>query len=263
MPDGRDAPRFFVRPESLSAGAAFAPREPFAPGAELLLPRDEAHHAAHVLRLAAGSTVIVFDGRGASAEARLVRAARGEVAVVVEAVRPAADPPRPAVRLAFAVPKGRRLDWLLEKATELGAARLAPVRFARSVAGGEALGPATRARWEARCIAAAKQAGVDWLPAVEPVRPLAEALPAGEPALFGDTRPDAAPLAEALAALAHGGPPGTLHIYVGPEGGLTEDESRALCDAGAVPVRLGRTVLRTETAAVALLAATAAILGAC
>ena len=255
MPHGRDAPRFFLRPESLSTGA------PFALGAELLLPRGEAHHAAHVLRLACGDAVVVFDGRGASAEARIARAGRREVAVVIEAVRLTSAPPRPAVRLAFAVPKGRRLDWLLEKATELGAARLAPVRFERSVAGGEALGPAARARWEARCIAAAKQAGVDWLPEIEPVRPLASALPGGEPAVFGDTAPDAAPLADALAALAREVYPTFIHIYVGPEGGLTEAERDALRTAGAAPVRLGRTVLRAETAAVALLAATMAILG--
>jgi len=252
---GRDhaSPRFHVPPP--------APPAAWVRGTELALPPGEAHHAAHVLRLAPGSVVTVFDGRGGAAEARISRAARGEVSAVVEAVHPPAARPRPMVRLAFAIPKGRRLDWLLEKATELGAARLAPVRFARSVAGGAALSASARARLEARCIAAAKQAGADWLPEIEPLRPLPDALPAGEPALFGDTSADAQPVAEALAAVEDLDETAHLHLYVGPEGGLTDDERRLLRSAGAAGVRLVRTVLRIETAAVALLAATKAILG--
>jgi len=252
----RDAPRFYAPPPPPSAAA------PWAVGRELALPSGEAHHAARVLRLAPGSPVTLFDGRGTSAGARIVRAARHQVTVAIETLYAPVPRPRPAVRLAFAVPKGRRLDWLLEKATELGAARLAPVRFARSVAGGAALSAAARARWEARCIAAAKQAGVDWLPEIEPLRSLPDALPCGEPAIFGDTSADAQPVAEALAATAGPTASSCLHIYVGPEGGLTDAERGLLCRAGAAAVRLGRTVLRVETAAVALLAATGAILGA-
>ncbi|MFO8011710.1 MAG: RsmE family RNA methyltransferase [Phycisphaerae bacterium] len=244
-------PRFFVPP---TAGAVPALRA----GADVALPASEAHHAAHVLRLGPGEGVELFDGRGAVAAARIADVARGGVTATVESVRTAGPEPAPALRLAFAVPKGKRLEWLLEKATELGAARLAPVRFARSVAGGEALSPTARGRWEARCIAAAKQAGRAHLPVIEPVRPLAEALPAGEPALVGDAGAAARPVARVLAALPRGPCPQTLHLYVGPEGGLTDAERALLADAGATAVRLGRTVLRVETAAAALLAVSAA-----
>jgi 16S rRNA (uracil1498-N3)-methyltransferase len=250
MPSSRP-PRFFVPP---AAGAPPA----LSAGARLALPASEAHHAAHVLRLGEGDAVEIFDGRGGVASARIDGTARGQVTVAVEFVRAAEAAPAPALRLAFAVPKGKRLEWLLEKATELGAARLAPVRFARSVAGGEALSPAARARWEARCIAAAKQAGLAHLPVIEPVRPLAEALPSAGPALVGDAGEASRPVTDVLAALPRAPRPGALHIYVGPEGGLADEERRRLADAGAVAVRLGRSVLRVETAAVALLACAAA-----
>jgi len=251
----RPLPRFFVSPSGDADGPALET------GRRVVLPPAEAHHAVHVLRLRAGDPVEIFDGRGASAEARLAEAARGEVTAIVETVRTPIPAPAPALRLAFAVPKGKRLDWLLEKATELGAARLAPVRFARSVAGVEALSEAARRRWEARCIAAAKQSGRAHLPVIEPVAPLAEALPpegAGAAGVFGDTGDAARPVGAALAGLPSPFPSGAIHIYVGPEGGLTEAERRLLAGAGLVGVRLGPTVLRTETAAVALLAVVSA-----
>ena len=251
----RSLPRFFVSPSDGAAGPALET------GRRLVLSPAEAHHAVHVLRLRAGDPVEVFDGRGGSAEARLAEVARGAVTVVVETVRAPLVAPAPALRLAFAVPKGKRLDWLLEKATELGAARLAPVRFARSVAGGEALSPTARRRWEARCMAAAKQSGRAHLPVIEPVAPLADALPpegAGAAGVFGDTGAAARPVTGALAGLPSPSAFGAVHMYVGPEGGLTAAERRRLAGAGLVGVRLGATVLRTETAAVALLAVVSA-----
>lgn len=244
-------PRFFVPPDDAGAGAP-------APGRRLALPPSEAHHAAHVLRLGAGDAVEVFDGRGGAAAARIAQVSRGEVTVTVESVRAPVPAPAPALRLAFAVPKGKRLEWLLEKATELGADRLAPVRFARSVAGGEALSAAARRRWRARCMAAAKQSRRAHLPAIEPVRPLEAALASAGPGVFGDTAAGAAPVVEALASLAVPPAEAVFHIYIGPEGGLTGAERARLAGAGLVAVRLGGTVLRTETASAALLAVTAA-----
>ena len=101
------------------------------------LPRGEVHHALHVLRLGVGADVELFDGRGAAANARVTAVGRAGVEMLVTATLPVAGPPRRRVHLAFAVPKGKRLDWLLEKATELGAASLEPVVFERSVAGGD------------------------------------------------------------------------------------------------------------------------------
>jgi 16S rRNA (uracil1498-N3)-methyltransferase len=224
-------------------------------GAEVALLPTEAHHAAHVLRLAPGAAVELFDGRGRAAEARITAVRRGEVAAAVERVRGPQPRPAPRVRLAFAIPKGNRLDWLLEKAAELGVARLAPVRFARSVAGAGEFSAAQRTRWLGHCIAAAKQSGLAWLPEIEDPLPLADLLVQPQAGLFGDLAADALSVPQAVAQLRGGAAVGGLTVVVGPEGGLTGDERAALHAAGLLPVRLGRTTLRIETAAVALVAA--------
>ena len=262
MPSSR--PRFFVPTDT--AGSAFSV------GQELDLPPTEAHHAAHVLRLKTGAEIDLFDGRGGSASGRIVRAHHGEVTASIDEVRPAVERPLPRIHLAFAVPKGNRLDWLLEKASELGVAVLQPVRFDRSVAGGDDLSAAKRDRWLGHCIAAAKQACVDFLPEIEPPLPL-DAYAAtlrSVIAIYGDLTPDTRPLANVVRSLssktgrsleAEGGQTlsQTIHIIVGPEGGLPDAERRTLAAAGALPVRLGPTTLRIETAAVALVAAVVAV----
>jgi 16S rRNA (uracil1498-N3)-methyltransferase len=231
------------------------------------LSPDEAHHAAAVLRLRAGAAVELFDGQGRSATGKIAQVRRGDVTVAVEQVLPAEPRRGPTVHLAMAVPKGKRLDWLLEKATELGAASLRPVVFQRSVAGGEDLGPGKRPRWLGHCIAAAKQCGLNYLPRILDPLALTAYLAhasgvgrAGVPTLriLGDIGPDAVGLVDVVAK----GPSGAeINVLVGPEGGLTGEERTAVVEAGFVPVRLGWTTLRIETAAIALLAAITAIRG--
>jgi 16S rRNA (uracil1498-N3)-methyltransferase len=216
----------------------------------LILPETEAHHAAHVLRLKPGDAIELFDGSGGSASASVAAVKHGAVAVEIRQVYRRAERPAPVIRLAFAVPKGNRLDWLLEKAAELGVAALAPIRFERSVAGTGELSSAKRRRWLGHCIAAAKQAGLDFLPAIEDLRTLDEFLAAAErPGIYGDLSDHARPIAEVLEGHA---PP---VIVIGPEGGLTDAERRALDAAAFIPVRLGPTTLHIETAALALTAA--------
>ena len=233
-----------------------------APGdnaSQVQLPPGEAHHAANVLRLAMAAPVELFDGRGGRAAGRIESVKRGEVVVAVERSLPASTRDGPLVHLA--VPKGKRLDWLLEKATELGAASLTPVIFRRSVAGTDSLPPAKLERWLGHCIAAAKQCGLDFLPAIaQPVR-LSELLAASAPrlALLGCCQDDATPIAAALARRQSGQ---DVLVLVGPEGGTTDDEHQAARDAGFIPVKLGHTTLRTETAAISLLAAATATLAA-
>ena len=256
-------------------------------GPQVPLTDDEAHHATHVLRLGAGAEVELFDGSGRTARGRIIRAGRSKALVQIEHVNPAAPRPQPIIHLAFAVPKGKRLDWLLEKATELAAASLQPVRFQRSVAGG-GLDGAGRRRWLAHCIAAAKQSGLNFLPEIRQPAGLNEFLaekPAEESTilLLGDVGEDAMPILWALrgaeksairnpclppapACLDPQGGRGRqakseIVVLVGPEGGLTDSERRAALAAGFMPVRIGTTTLRTETAAVSLLAAAAALLG--
>ena len=247
MPRDADNPRFFV--PAVAGSAALAP------GAILDLPRTEAHHAAHVLRLREGDGVELFDGRGASADGRIRRMGRGEVEVAVEAARPAETRTPPILHLAFATPKGSRLDWLLEKATELGAASLRPIVFERSVVRDDELSPAKRAKWLGHAIAAAKQSGLNFLPQIEEPMTLAAYLKSAAPGLYGDLADDAATLADAVSRLGEK----ELAILVGPEGGITDVERAVLCKARWTAVRLGRTTLRTETAAVALLAAALAV----
>ena len=242
----RNLRRFFV--EQLPAEA----------GAEVQLSRDEAHHALNVLRLAAGQEVELFDGRGGAAAGRIGSAGRGEVCVAIEQAMPRRSRQGAVVHLGFAVPKGRRLDWLLEKATELGAASLQPVLFERSVAGQGQLSEGKRRRWAGHCVAAAKQCGLDWLPQLHEPATLAELLDRwrAELKIVGEAGEGSSSIAGALAGRHKDQAVGLL---IGPEGGLTESEDAAVREGGFVSVRLGATTLRIETAAVAMLAATVAL----
>lgn len=224
---------------------------------ELSLPEDEARHARTVLRLAAGDGVELFDGRGHVAQATVVAAEKRNVRLDAGAVS-FVSPVGPAVHVAFAIPKGKRLDWLLEKATELGASSLVPIVFARSVAGGDSLKASKRDRWQMQCVAAAKQSGLNTLPTLGEMEPLAAylATPARGLRLFGDLD-DAASLREALATSPAAE---SIELLVGPEGGFTDEERAAILASGATPIRLGETTLRTETAVVALLAGVRAVL---
>ena len=243
MTETSNLPRFFIPVDPDST-----------PGrdAVIALPATEAHHAAHVLRLREGNPVELFDGRGGVAQGSIEYVRKGEVRVRIDAVHQRQERPLPRLHLAFAVPKGRRLDWLLEKATELGAASLEPVRFERSVAGPDDLSGARRERWLGHCIAAAKQARLDFLPDLAPPAALAHFAAMMRPGIYGHVGRGALPVTEAVARL---GQVQAISILIGPEGGLTEDERALLDRAGLIAVRLGRTVLRVETASLALLAA--------
>ncbi|MCD4823913.1 MAG: 16S rRNA (uracil(1498)-N(3))-methyltransferase [Phycisphaerae bacterium] len=219
------------------------------------LPADQAHHALHVLRLGVGAAVELFDGRGNFAAGEIVQVSRAEVEVAAGELH-SSPAGRLRVHLAFAVPKGKRLDWLLEKATELAAASLTPIIFARSVAGGEnlKLSDGKRNRWVSHCIAAARQCGLNTLPELLPPVKLADYLATASkgPRFFGDIDAAAQSIAEAIPAAG-----GEFTFIVGPEGGFTASERDAMLAAKAQPVRLGKTTLRIETAAIALLAAAA------
>lgn len=224
------------------------------------LPMAEAHHALNVLRLGVGQTIELLDGAGGRAIAQVVLAKKGQVVADVGQVERMGDRPRPVVHLAFAVPKGKRLDWLLEKATELGAASLQAVVFDRSVAGGDELSDNKKQRWLGHCISAAKQSGTAWLPEIRPTASLADwvaqGIPDGGMGLYGDLAQGCKTLGMALSQRPVDK---SVTILIGPEGGLTDGEREALGCAKFHAVRLGTNILRIETAALALLAATAAI----
>lgn len=223
------------------------------------LPAAQAHHLAHVLRLAPGDPVVLFDGRGAAYDAVIAQSARGAVRVRV-GDRRSEDRESPlCVVLAQAVSSGERMDYTIQKAVELGVAAVQPLLSERCVVRLSGERAAKRVlHWQAVAVAACEQCGRNRMPAVHPLLPLRDWLQ--QPAAAGELRLSLAP--EAAAGLRQlDRPAGRVTVLAGPEGGLTAAELDAAAAAGFRPLRLGPRVLRTETAAVALLAAMQALWG--
>lgn len=213
----------------------------------------EAHRLFDVLRLRDGETVVVFDGQGRQALARVKRAPTPLLVLTGRAI-PAATPPREVI-LIQAVPKGPRMDWIVEKATELGAAAIVPVMTERVVVrlDGRA-GEERVARWQRLAAAACRQCGGSRVPRIERIGDLRDALARAhslDAFLVGSLAEAARPVREVLAGrrvLRRVG------LLIGPEGDLTPAETDQVVQAGGLSVRLGGQVLRAETAAVAGLA---------
>lgn len=222
-------------------------------GPDLELPPGAARHV-QVLRLQPGAPVVLFDGHGGEWSAQVERIGRQSVQVRLGAfVDVDRELPLP-VTLALGMPANDRMDTLVEKACELGAAAIQPLLCERSVlrlAGERA--ERKVAHWQAVAVAACEQCGRTRVPAIAPVRSLPEwlaglAMPAGERRLLMSLD-DARPLAEATA-----GARSALVSLSGPEGGLAPAEERLARERGFVPVSLGPRVLRADTAPLALLA---------
>lgn len=216
--------------------------------ARLVLEGEEAAHLGRVLRVRPGAEVELFDGQGAACLARVEAVHRGEVELLVLAPG-RADPTLPfALDLAVSPPKGKREQRLVEGLTELGAARLLPLQLARTETR-----PAREDEVRRWSLEAAKQCGRNRaLEARPPLElPGLLTLAAGhELKLLADTI-EARPLREALARPR----PTSVLVAVGPEGGFTPEERAALRAGGFLPVGIGPTVLRVETAALAVAAA--------
>ena len=214
----------------------------------LSLPTAEAHHVRDVLRLTVGEPLELFDAAGGTAAGRVAAVSPAGVDVDVSTVAPA-DRPAVALTVAAAVPKGDRADWMVEKLGELGVARFVPLAAARSV-----VLPGGRnkiERWARIAVESAKQCRRPGVMAVEAVTPLAEVL-RGEPGWVLSTGADTVPAARLAPSAGT-----TLTVLVGPEGGWTPDELAACRSAGWTAAGLGSTVLRVETAAVAVAAVVA------
>jgi 16S rRNA (uracil1498-N3)-methyltransferase len=225
--------------------------QPLAPGARFSLPPGPARHAARALRLAVDDTIILFNGRGGEFVARIERINKDEVAVSVTEFASVERESRLRVMLAQGISSGERMDYTLQKAVELGVAAIQPIAARRSVVKltGERADRRV-AHWQGVVASACEQCGRNQVPVVAPPLPLAHWLGQRQAGrlLF------LSPLAEArLADLQQ--PEGQDWLVAGPEGGFEADEIAALYAAGAIPVRLGPRVLRTETAALAALAA--------
>jgi 16S rRNA (uracil1498-N3)-methyltransferase len=232
----KSLPRLFVR-TALEEGAAVP------------LDGGQANYLGNVLRLKEGAELLVFDGRSGEWLARIAEAGKKRMTLTVERqIRDAET--IPDVWLAFAPVKRAQTDWLVEKATELGAARLIPVMTRRTVAERVKL-----ERLEAIAIEAAEQCGRTILPEIaEPVALKALLSLTGRTLYFADEG-GGEPAAAAFK-------PGPALILTGPEGGFTDEERAAIRSApNAIAISLGPRILRAETATLAALAAYMAIAG--
>lgn len=235
-------PRFFC-PTPLTTGTALA------------LPAGAARHV-QVLRLQPGDAITLFNGQapGGEFEATVTHMGRSDVQVEVGPHRSTEREPVRHVHLAVGMPANDRMDWLVEKATELGVASLQPLMSERSVlrlAGDRA--DKKVAHWQSVAVAACEQCGGNRVPMIHPMQSLAgwlKALPASESTqrMLLSLAAGSTPLhTHATAALP------TLCFLSGPEGGLSPAEEAAAIAAGFAPVSLGPRVLRSETAALAAL----------
>lgn len=215
---------------------------------------ERLHHLARVLRLGAGDEVELFDGRGGCRLGTILAVGEEEARIALGAWREA--PPPSPLTLGQALAKSDKLDWVIQKATELGAARLVPLELARSVVRlPPAKIPDRHRRWRRIAEEAARQSGRSDLPEVEPPARLEAFLDGAE------RRGEAVALlweeargGERLGAWVdrHRGEP--LAIVVGPEGGLTEAEVERARRRGVEIVGLGPRILRTETAGIVAVA---------
>ncbi|MFO0906273.1 MAG: 16S rRNA (uracil(1498)-N(3))-methyltransferase [Pirellulales bacterium] len=237
----------------------------------------EAHHLLHVLRAKVGEAIVVFDGTGREFDAVVARTTRSTVEVDIQAVREVdRELPRPVI-LGVALPKGDRQKWLVEKVVELGATRLVPLVTRRGVVQPEG---GTLEKLRRSVIEASKQCGrnrlmqidapIEWAQFVASAPEEALRRVAHPPALWPHTATGASTttgtaqadesadfdLASWTRVVAAAAPARPAWLAVGPEGGFTDDEVHAALAAGWRPLGLGARILRIETAAIALVAAT-------
>ena len=223
-------------------------------GARLELTEQAAHHAVRVLRLREGDPVILFDGRGGEYEARLYMPGRDHVVAEVGAKREIERESPLEVTLVQAVSTGEKMDYTIQKAVELGAVAIQPVLASRSVVRLAGEREAKRvAHWQRVAIAACEQCGRNRIP------PVAEPIPVERyrPPAPGTKILLSPSGTRTLREFAQG----PITLAAGPEAGFSEDEEMLLVRSGFGAVRLGPRVLRTETAALAALAALNALAG--
>lgn len=228
---------------------------PLQEGAVVALSRDQANYLLNVLRLSQGAEVLIFNGRDGEWRAQLsARGRRDYVVVALTQTRPQ-TPVSPLVYM-FAPLKRSRLDYMVQKAVEMGVGRLQPVITRRTIAERVNLD-----RMRANAIEAAEQCGILALPAIDEPAPLEKALAAWDgavPLIFCDEAASACDPLSVLRQLA----PGAVGVLIGPEGGFDVSEREMLLRAPFVTaISLGPRIMRADTAAVAALALVNATLG--
>ncbi len=228
--------RFFVPPQNLLDDP-------------VPLPEEIVHHLGAVLRLSVGDEILLLDGEGRLCHCRLESLGRrvGTARVLDCRQEPEVSLP---VRLLQGLPKGDKMDLVLQKGTELGMTAFTPVLVERSIPSADR-GEKRRQRWERIIREAAQQSRRAYLPRLDNVLPLTEALKhCGEDLRLLLWEEESRPLADILPAAA----PRDVAVLVGPEGGFSVGEVALARRAGFIPVSLGRRILRSETAGLAITA---------
>jgi 16S rRNA (uracil1498-N3)-methyltransferase len=235
----------------------YAP-QPLQPGQTVSLTPAAAHHVGRVLRLEAGAPLLLFNGEGGEYEAYIIASDRAGVRAMVEHHRPVERESPLRITLLQGISRGERMDYTLQKATELGIHRIVPIQCERTGVRLDAARATKRGEhWRGILISACEQSGRDHLPELAPPQALAQAIASltGTPALRLLLDPRGQHGLRELAAQTQ------IVLLAGPEGGLTPAEMDAAAAEGFQGIRLGPRILRTETAAVVMLAALQALWG--
>jgi 16S rRNA (uracil1498-N3)-methyltransferase len=231
---------------------------PLVPDADLNLPAAAANHVGRVLRLREGAVIVAFDGSGHDYRCEILSVKGDDVRVRVGA-RASGLPESPLrITLVQAVSRGERMDWTLQKATELGVGTIVPVLSSRNVVRLDERQAGRKLRhWQAIVAGACEQCGRSRVPEIRPPQELSRFLASssreGQRLVLSPTGP------ASLAGLTSVG--SRVELLIGPEGGLDDGELERAAASGYVPVQLGPRVLRTETAGIVALTVLQALWG--
>ena len=232
--------------------------QPLAAGAIVDLPEAVAHHL-HVVRMQPGSGLTLFDGGGGQYAASVLEVGKKRASARVGEHQPLEVELPYSLTLAQGLPEGSKMDWIIEKAVELGVAEIAPLAARRSVVrlSGERLDK-RHAHWQGVIVAASEQCGRNRLAQLAPLADFDRfiAAPGAQARILFSPR-----ASQSLAEWARAAGPQAVTLMVGPEGGFSAEEEQAAIAGGALALSLGPRVLRTETAGLASLAALNAIWG--
>lgn len=223
------------------------------------LDDDESHHCLDVVRLKEGDNFAVFNGQGLEWKAQITGQKNRRV-TFKKSAETRTPKPADSICLAQALTKGKSMDLIIQKATELGIGEIAPLQSSRSVSQLDDEQAESRAqKWRQLTIEAAKQCGQNWLPTVLPLttpKSFVENNLKSAIKLIGSLQPEARPLKQVLRDAIPATPsPRKIIVMVGPEGDFTPAEIGEARARGFLPISLGRSVLRSETAAIYTLSA--------
>lgn len=230
---------------------------PAAVGDTVVIDGQDAAHISRSLRLRVGDDVLLCDGRSTEYRTTITAMSSTDVTLTVDAVSPSETEPTLKLTLYQGFPKSDKLEWIIQKAVELGVFEIVPVEMSRSIAKVGDKADKKLARWQAIANEAAGQSGRGMLPTVSKPLSFSDALARMKDAptivcYEGGGKPFADLIDSNMTA---------LNVVIGPEGGIAPDEIDALLAKGAVPATLGKRILRCETAPIAVIAAAMALTG--